>query len=298
MASVSIAAQVFTIPVCFYYFHQLPLLFLVANLIAIPLATVALWGCIALIAVSPVAILSVYFGKAVTVFLWLMNHSVLLINALPFVLWNDVSISILGAILLYIIFISFICWLMKKNVFAFKFGLVSALVFSFIIFADRWNSSRQKKMIVYNVPMHSAIDFVNGNKYHLIGDNSLLEDKLLQNFNLKPARISFMANNKANSTNAVFNQNNFYNFYDKRILIVDTSISYLPLSQKIKLDYIIISKNAKIKIAELAQTFECEKYIFDASNSLWKIDQWKKECEELHLHFHSVSEQGAYVTDL
>ena len=53
-----------------------------------------------------------------------------------------------------------------------------------------------------------------------------------------------------------------------------------------------------MKIADLAQTFECKKYIFDASNSLWKIGQWKKECEELHLHFHSVSEQGAYVTDL
>ena len=298
MASVSIAAQIFTIPVCFYYFHQLPLLFLIANLIAIPLATFALWGCIALIALSPVAVLSVYFGKIVTVFLWLMNHSVLLINTLPFVLWNNVSISVLATILLYIIFISFIYWLMKKNVFALKFGLVSALVFSLIISFDKWISFRQKKMIVYNVPMHSAIDFVSGNKYHLVGDGSLLEDKLLQNFNLKPARISLMANNKADSGSAVFHQNNFYSFYDKRILMIDTSIFYLPLAEKIVVDYIIISKNPKMKIADLAQTFECKKYIFDASNSLWKIGQWKKECEELHLHFHSVSEQGAYVTDL
>lgn len=26
-----------------------------------------------------------------------------------------------------------------------------------------------------------------------------------------------------------------------------------------------------------------------------KIEQWKKECEELHLQFHPVSEQGAFV---
>ena len=298
MASVSIAAQVFTIPVCFYYFHQLPLLFLIANLIAIPLATLALWGLVGLIVLSPAAALSVYLGKVITAFLWLMNHSVLLINTMPFVLWNNVSISVLATILLYIIFISFIYWLMKKSVFALKFGLVSTLIFSFIIFADKWNSYRQKKMIVYNVPMHSAIDFVNGNKYHLIGDSSLLEDRLLQNFNLKPARISFMANNKADSTSAVFHQNNFYKFYNKRILMLDTSTSYLPLAEKIIVDYIIISKNPKIKIADLERTFECKKYIFDASNSLWKIGQWKKECEELHLHFHSVSEQGAYVTDL
>jgi len=30
---------------------------------------------------------------------------------------------------------------------------------------------------------------------------------------------------------------------------------------------------------------------------MWKIDKWKKDCEELHLHFHSVPEQGAFVTD-
>ena len=80
--------------------------------------------------------------------------------------------------------------------------------------------------------------------------------------------------------------------------MLDTSTSYLPLAEKIIVDYIIISKNPKIKIADLERTFECKKYIFDASNSLWKIGQWKKECEELHLHFHSVSEQGAFVTDL
>jgi len=63
-------------------------------------------------------------------------------------------------------------------------------------------------------------------------------------------------------------------------------------------DYLIISKNPKVKIKDLAQLFHCNQYIFDASNSLWKIGQWKKECEELHLQSHSVSEQGAFVTDI
>jgi competence protein ComEC len=69
------------------------------------------------------------------------------------------------------------------------------------------------------------------------------------------------------------------------------------MKEKIKLDYIIISKNPRITIADLVQTFDCKSYVFDASNSRWKIGQWKKECEELHLHSHSVSDQGAFVTD-
>ena len=298
MASVSIAAQIFTIPLCFYYFHQLPLLFLVANLIAIPLATLALWGCITLLLLSPLGVLPVYFGKLITGILWLMNHSVLFISTLPFALWNNVSISVIETILLYIIFISFIYWAINKNKFAFKIGIAFTLVFSVIISANKWNSYGQKKMIVYNIPSRSAIDFIDGNKFHLVSDSVLSEDKLLQNFNLKPSRVSFMANNKSDTKNLVFLQNNFYQFHNKKVLIIDSSISYPPFQQKVVVDYLIISKNSKVKIKDLAQIFECKQYIFDASNSLWKIGQWKKECEELHLQSHSVPEQGAFVTDI
>lgn len=297
MASISISAQLFTIPVCFYYFHQLPLLFLIANLIAIPLATVALWGCIALIFVSPVAVLAVYVGKLITVFLWLMNHSVLLINELPFVLWDEVSISVWDTILLYIIFISFIYWLIKKNVAALKIGIVGAFVFTGAISFNKWKYYQQKKMIVYNVPSHKAIDFISGNNYHFVGDNHMPNEEQLKNFHLKPARISLRANNKTNSPNNFFYHNYFYKFYDKKILMIDTLTAYQPLPVRIRLDFIIISKNPYLSIAKLAQTFDCKVYVFDGSNSFWKIDRWKKECEELHLRFHSVSEQGAFVTN-
>ena len=80
--------------------------------------------------------------------------------------------------------------------------------------------------------------------------------------------------------------------------MIDTALAYLPLIKKIAVDYIVISKNPQLTIMDLAQIFDCSYYVFDASNTLWKIDKWKKECEELHLHFHSVSGQGAFVTDL
>jgi len=63
----------------------------------------------------------------------------------------------------------------------------------------------------------------------------------------------------------------------------------------VQVDHIIISKNPRLKISSPAKNFDCENYIFDASNSPRKIEKWKKECEELHLHFHSVAEQGAFV---
>lgn len=298
LASVSLAAQLFTLPVCLYYFHQFPLLFLISNMIAIPLSTVALWGCIFLVTISSIPIAAIYLGKLVGFFIWLLNHTILVINAIPFALWDKIYISVTGTILLYIFSCCFVYWLIRKNLAAFKIGLVTTLVFVFLISFNKWQSYRQKKMIVYNIPRHKAIDFIQGNQYHFVGDNSLLEDRLLLNFHLKPARIFFMSDNSLDLQNAFFQDNHFYELHGKKIVMIDTALQYLPVIKKIAVDYIVISKNPQFTIMDLAQTFDCSYYVFDASNTLWKIDEWKKECEELHLHFHSVSGQGAFVTDL
>jgi competence protein ComEC len=107
-----------------------------------------------------------------------------------------------------------------------------------------------------------------------------------------------MLNKKADSVFPLFQKNNFCQFCDKKIVLIDSVINYDSLPEKINVDYIVISKNPKLFIRSLAAVFNCPVYIFDASNPLWKIDKWKKDCEELHLRFHSVPEQGAFVTDL
>ena len=296
LAAVSLSAQIFTLPICIYYFHQFPLLFLLSNVVAIPLSTIALWGCIFLVFVSPIHIVALYLGKAVTISIWLLNHAVLFINAIPLSLWDGLTITVTETIILYFIAIFLLHWLIKKNIPAFKMGIYSTLLFSGLIALHRLNFSKQKKLIVYNVPSHKAIDFVEGNAFHFNGDSDLAEEGLLQNFHLKPGRISLMLTKT--DTSSLFQQNNFLGFYGKRILMIDSAINYMPLSKKINVDYIIISKNPKLFIPRLAEVFNCSVYIFDASNPLWKIEKWKKDCEELHLRFHSVPEQGAFITDL
>jgi competence protein ComEC len=298
VASVSLAAQVFTLPICIYYFHQFPFLFLLSNLIAIPLSTVALWGAVAVVAVSPFPFAALCLGKALWFFLWLLNHSVLVINSIPFSLWKGLSISPFETILLYFIFTALLYWLIKKNKQAFKIALVFSSVFMVTRAYKSGESFHQKKMVVYNISQHSAIDLIDGNSSFFISDSTVFNDNLLMNYNVKPARTAFLVNNSFSSSPFIYHENKFYQFYNKRFLLIDSSIKYYRGAKKMKLDFIVISKNAPVKISDIASNFDCGNYIFDASNSLWKIEKWKKECEELHLHSHSVSLQGAFVTDL
>ena len=153
-------------------------------------------------------------------------------------------------------------------------------------------------MIVYNVPQHQSIDFVDGNSYHFVGDSLLLAETELQDFHCKPARLLFRLNKKVDSLPAVYTSDNFYQFNDRRILLIDKPVSFESSSQKINVDIIVISKSPKLSISQLASVFNCSQYIFDASNSLWKIDKWKKDCDELLLHYYSVPDQGAFVYDI
>lgn len=298
LASVSLAAQLLTLPVCIFYFHQFPLLFLLSNLIAIPLSTIALWGGLAIVLLSFIPAAALYLGKLTWCFIWLLNHSVLAINSIPFSLWSGLSVSITGVIILYFILIAFAYSFIKKNKAAFKLALGASLIFVSITAHSQWETFNQKKIIVYNISQHQAIDFIRGNHYHFVGDSSLDEKSQLSIYNIKPAHINFRLNKPSDLSKIFYKKNNLCQFYSTRFLIADSSINYYPLAKKINMDYILITQNPSLTIADLTQNFECKNFIVDASNPSWKIEQWKKECEDLHLHFHSVSEQGAFVINL
>lgn len=148
------------------------------------------------------------------------------------------------------------------------------------------------------MPQHQAIDLVTANDYTFIGYSVLLEDCMLQNFHLKPARIALQLNNRIDTVQAAVLHPPFYQFGNKRIVVIDKPIAFQPLQQKINVDIIIISKSPKLYIQQLAAVFNCKQYVVDASNSLWKIGKWKKDCEELHLQLHSVPGKGAFIVDL
>ena len=79
---VSIAAQIGTLPITIYYFHQVSSYFLLANLIVLPLATVLVPSGLITIALGGSS-LGWIAGKITWAFAWLMNHAVEWIEHLP-----------------------------------------------------------------------------------------------------------------------------------------------------------------------------------------------------------------------
>jgi competence protein ComEC len=294
--AVTLAAQVLTVPIVLYHFHQFPNLFMITNFVAVPLSSIILFGELLLLLTAFVPVIAEFVGWINSAMLKFMNSFIERMNEVPYSVSDGIQISVMQTIILYISIVALVTWLLRKNKLAFIAGVSAMVLFLSARSLDLYKSNHQQKLIVYNVPQHSAVDVVDGNNYRFVGDTAILTDNFLQNFHMKPSRTLHRI--EPVSSLPGFNTNYpFYLFNGRRILVVDQPLRFTS-EARIPVDVIILSKNPRIYINQLAAVFDCKQYVFDASNPLWKIKLWKKDCDSLHLPHHSVAEKGAFELDL
>ncbi|MBK9939036.1 MAG: ComEC family competence protein [Chitinophagaceae bacterium] len=291
--AVTLAAQILTVPLSIYHFHQFPNLFILTNFLAVPLSSAILLGEIFLCVISFIPVVAIFIGKIISGLIWLMNTYIEKIESIHFSLWDGLQISILQAALLIFFAVGISYWLMEKSTTGLKLGLLAFLGFAIVRSWSFIQSNRQQKIIVYNVPQKRAIDIVNGRNYFFVGDSDLLANDFARNFHLKPSRILYRISDVAALDNLSFFEN-YLSYNGKHILLVDESISFLPQETKPLVDLLVISKNPKIYMKKLVASFNIKRVVFDGSVPAWKVTYWKKDCDSLQIPWHDVTMKGAF----
>lgn len=295
MNAVTLAAQVLTIPICIYHFHQFPNFFLLSNFIAVPLSSIILLGEILLCLIFFIPLLAISLGKMLSWLINLMNSWIQLIESIPFSVWDGLQINMAQTILLYLFITCMALMLLARKSAMLKWALSFLFFFTAIRATSFLESVKQRKIIVYNVPRKKAIDIVDGRSHHFIGDSSLLADDFARNFHLRPSRI---LQRLKPDTVAFQSFENGFIFQGKKILMIDTSISFSPYPEKLPLDLLIISRNPKLYINQLVKSFDIRQVVFDGSVPASKLKYWKKDCDSLSIPWHDVSMHGAFVMKL
>ncbi|MBC7628137.1 ComEC/Rec2 family competence protein, partial [Ferruginibacter sp.] len=294
--AVTLSAQVLTVPIVCYHFHQFPNLFLLTNFIVVPLSSIILYTELFLLTFNTIFTpLATFFGVITEKLLWLMNTFIIKMNDLSFAVTDNIQVSIVQTLLLYGSIIAGSYWLMRKSTRARTIAMGFGFFFFVALSADLYKNAIKSKLIVYNIPQHTAIDFVEGSHYIFAGDTVLLQDGFLQNFHLKPSRV--LHRMQPAHIEELAAAGPFYFYKNKTILLLDRPLKFAG-KEKVKVDCIVLSKSPNVKFAQLAGVFDCPLYVFDGSNSLWKIRQWKKVCDSLHLRHYSTQENGAFIMNL
>ena len=298
MSSLTISAQTFTFPLCLFYFHQFPNIFLLSNLIMIPLSSLILFIEILLVFSFKIPLLGAFLAKGTYLLIKIMNQSIVWFNHVPFAITPDISASIISTTVLFIVIIALSIWMKYLSKKAFFIALISLCVFFLMGLISTIQSAKQHTIIVYNISKHQAIDFISGNQNYFVGDSDIIQGSTLFNYNIKPARIMFKVKSDLVPDSSFYQFSPFYVFHKQRILLINGRDSLFKSKKRMNLDLIILSRNANVDIEELYQSYHCNEIVFDDSNPMWKIEEWKKDCERLHLRFHSTPENGAFIKNL
>lgn len=312
ITAVSIAAQIATFPLGLLYFHQFPNYFLLSNLIVIPLALAILCLGIITLCIVAVPILGDYLSQGLNYLVKALNYAVIKIDALPYSLSENIKFSIIDAWLIYLLIASVILLIAYRK---FKYMLIgsSALIIYLLLNLNfRLNVEQQKKLIIYNIPQFTAINFIDGDDNILISDIKLTQNRSKMLFhtqnnwinngvkNEKVVRLDHLIKRHQLSNiyridnRNLFNKRNYFQFYDYKVAIIDNK-TVLPTQPKtLAVDLVVITKNSKISITEIANKFNPKQIVIDASNSNHNRERWLNELQRTNIKKWDVVSDGAF----
>ncbi len=188
-SAISIAATIVTFPLTIFYFKQFPNLFLITNLIAVPLSTIIIYTGIAVLAMSPIHAVSGFFATLMSKMIWLLNYSIRFIEGQSFAVAREIHINTFEMLLLFLLVISLATFLIIKvrSYLYLAISLIVLLLFSTTI--RHFNNQFQRKIVAYSINKSTAIDFIDGKKGVLITDSTLVNDGSNFGYHIQNNRI-------------------------------------------------------------------------------------------------------------
>ncbi len=288
VSAVSIAAQISTFSLSLFYFHQFPNYFLFSNLVAIPASFVVLVLGLAILVVpflEPVA------GGLGFVLEWVikgMNAVMFAIEDLPFSVIKNVYISPLQCWVIFALLLSIILLLKTRKFVWIKVAFLLGIGFSGMEWYHYNSEINVRKITVYNVNGHTAIDLFDKGKVCFIGDSVLKKNLQKVNFHIASNRIKsgavtvdtvpIIENHAQGCSLIVWNDKFIVQIHDRQFKI----------PKGLKVDFLIISNNAVTNVEELNKQIQARNIILDSSNSRYKISSMTG------IGVHSVPHQGAF----
>ena len=227
--SISIAAQLGTMPFSLYYFHQFPTYFWMTNMIVVPLVTVLLYLTLLVIGIIPyLPFLGLVFAHSLN---WIgdkMLEFLQFVEKLPFAVIENLYYSAVGLALATIFCILTTVFIINKKA---KFALLALFTLSIMLLINNislYNTLSRKEAVIYNIPGKTLLAFTNGRQTTWLTDLKPEHFEELHYFTKpyegfrkiqKTAEISL--SDTSVKSNGVLNvNNNFLNYMGLRMFVL------------------------------------------------------------------------------
>jgi competence protein ComEC len=297
LSCVSTAAQLATFPLALFYFHQFPILFLLANLVAIPLSFVILIAGLITLAAAVWAPAATVSGYVLQGAVWLLNRSVQVTADLPFSVIDNIYIS------------AFQCWMLAGVVAviailithrSFKLiGVCAVLCFAFA--ADGWartvGNASDKEIVVYHVHNQYGIEFREAFHSYFLADSAFVRNADAVTFHTGGYRIAAGVREVESGAGQPFVRE-----LDAARLICWNGYTIIHIFREglkwpsyLDVDCMVVSRNALRTFDDLPEGVTPSQVIADGSNSAFVVGRLEREAASRGVSFHATSKSGAFI---
>jgi len=288
---VSIAAQIATLPVTLYYFHQFPLYFLLANLFVIPASTLILLGGILLLILSPIPVLADWLARILEWLIWVLNEGLFLVGALPSSVIQPIPLTLVQSFCLGAMVIAIFMLFHTR-----KFQWLVMLSFIVLFFSGSdWmaRSMQTDQFVVHRINNHTSLEWRTKEHAFSVLDSGLARAPGKVQYHILPGRMAQRVEKVR--TQIVGKPCELFRFQSLTFLYVSSRES--PLAPRASVDYLIIGNNAVRSLESLSRNLTFGYVILDSSNSTGYASRLLAEARQMNVPCHSVLTQGAYIRE-
>jgi competence protein ComEC len=283
--TVSFAAQIGTLPLSLYYFHQFSGLFFITNVVVIPFLSVIMALGIVVMLLASVDFVPQFLAILLEWLIAILNKIIGSIASWEQFVLKDIPLNAMLLLSLYFLIIALVFCFKKASFKRIAIVLIAILLLQTSYFGSRWKAQQQEEWIVFNVKRATLIAARNGNAVTVFTNNELRKNNPLQSY--------LMANFCEIDT--VKPIANLASFRNKKILIIDSLGNY---PKAVNPDVMLLRDSPKINLDRVFKTCKPKVMVADASNYKSYIALWKATCLKEKIPFHHTDEKGFYsLTD-
>ena len=283
--TVSFAAQIGTLPLSMYYFHQFPGLFFLTNLVIIPFLGVIMALGVLVMFLAAFDFVPLFFVKTLEWSIWFLNKIINLIASLEQFIFRDIPFNWQLLLSAYLLIVAAVIWFKKPSFNRLVLVLVGVIVFQAAYFQTDWIIQNQKELVIFNSRKNTLIAERNGQGITLHANDSLLKTASKnQVFNSYSMGNFSSLKSKKRLRNLIY-------FNGNKILIVDSSGVY---PKGIRPDIVVLTQSSKINFERFLQDIQPKMVVADASNFRTIQKLWKASCLKEKIPFHATAEKGFY----
>lgn len=281
---VSIAAQIGVLPLSLYYFHQFAGLFLVTNVLILPLLGIILSVGIGVVLLSSIQLLPYWLIVCYEKALSLMNHIIGYIASVEQLVIRDVYFDTICLCLCYLAIVWAVIYLRARKVKFVYFFFLTLLSLQTYFFYLKYESGKKEQLIVFHQYKKTVIALQQGREaIFYLSDTLSVPHTLIKNF-CTQQQVS-------NLHYKVLE--NIVPFKEDFLTIIDDKF-YLDTSYPTH--YLLLRNNPKIHLEKFLSNIRPKMLIADGSNYPFIIEKWKYTCQRLQIPFYDTKIKPIIVT--